>query len=175
MWEPGLWHWHNSHSHWGDLNGNSSWGNCTERSSSLWRRMCCMALGLWQKELGFPLCFRGSETLKGFSGDRYPLAPASQGALRERRGCSLALYSWKLPSSSMLILEIGKNWWWWSVVLDSLWAAVAFCPAAQHSPAAAAPQLGSSSWHGAATIHHCTGQEERGKEVCCPEISDLGK
>lgn len=42
----------------------------------------CTALGLWQRGLGFPFCFRGSETLERFSGDRCHLAPASQGMQR---------------------------------------------------------------------------------------------
>lgn len=51
----------------------------------------------------------GDQTLRRFSGDRCPLAPALQGAAMEHRGCSLASYSWEF-SPFMLMLEIGKNW-----------------------------------------------------------------
>lgn len=87
----------------------------------------------------------------------------------------MALYSWKFSSSFLLILEIGKNWWWWegcvrftvSCCYCFLAALIvqASCSAAQHSPAGPLLVLALPPGTGGATIHHCSSQEERGKEV----------
>lgn len=99
-------------SHLRDVNGNLFLGELHWEALSTLREDVLHSFGALAEGIGVSFVLQGiRDTEKIFR--RQVSAPASQAALMEHRGCSLALYSWKFSSYFLLILEIGKNWWWW--------------------------------------------------------------
>lgn len=75
-------------SHLGEVNGSLFLGELHWEAFCTVREDVLHSSGALAEGMVVSLCFRGSETLRRFSGDRCHLAPASQGALVEHRGCS---------------------------------------------------------------------------------------
>lgn len=128
-------------------------GELHQEVFTLWGRMYCTALGLWQRELGFPLCFRESENIfRGQVSLSSSFPRGSHGAQRVLIGfvqLEMFLFFYTDTRDWQELMMMGALCRFTVSCCCFLAALIvqAMCSAAQHSPA------------------HCSSEEQRGKEL----------